>query len=155
MLQLFSPIAVGLLAPVSFLVHSSTVNPASLTPSRPLPIAHQDVSDGTIRGRIHHDPNDSPFARQPGLTWFHLYSEDDAITLTNCNFSLLIYNSQNQQIAKPELSETEMEGHRERPITASVTFPEAGIYQVVLTGQPKEAGKFQSSRIAAPIVDRS
>ncbi|WP_088893898.1 hypothetical protein [Leptolyngbya ohadii] len=155
MLQSLSSIAVALVAPTSLLIHSPSVNPEPLfAPSRPLLIAHQDVRDGTINGRLHLDPDDSPFAGQPSLTWFHLYSGNDAITLANCNCNLLVYDAQNQQVAKPELSETEMEGHRERPITASITFPKAGTYQVVLTGQPKAEGEFQPFRIAVPIVVR-
>lgn len=155
MFQSLSTIVIGLVAPASFLMPSPVVNPnPARVPAQPLLMAHQDVRDGSINGRLHLNPNDSPFAGQPSLTWFHLYSGDDAITLANCNCSLLVYNPQNQQIAKPELSETEMEGHRERPITANITFPEAGIYQVVLTGQPKEEGEFQPFRIAVPIVVR-
>lgn len=169
MLQPISSLAIGLIAPTSLLlnpsmVDSSVVNPSPLNrsphssielpQSPPLLIAHQNVKDGEVSGRIHLDPDDSPFAGQPSFSWFHLYSPDGAITLANCNCSLLIYDSQNRQIAKPELSETEMEGHDERPMTASITFPGAGVYQVVLTGQPKEEGEFQSFEIAVPITVR-
>lgn len=169
MLQPLSSIAIGLIAPTSLLLNPPVVNPSvvdpallnrSPNPSIELPqspsfvIAHQNVRDGDVYGRIHLDPDDSPFAGQPSFTWFHLYSEEDAITLANCNCNLLVYDSQNRQIAKPALSETEMEGHDERPITANITFPGAGVYQVVLTGQPKGEGEFQSFEIAVPITVR-
>jgi hypothetical protein len=141
MRQSISLFIAGLLVPASLLMGSSNA------------IAHQDVTVETVKATVHLEPDDSPYATIPSPTWFHLSRPDgETIPLSNCNCNLVVYDEQNQPIAYPQLSEAEVEGH-EQPITTSITFPTPGIYQLVLTGEPKE-NDFQPFELTVPVTVR-
>lgn len=141
MRQSVSWFVVGLLVPASFAV---TVVDA---------MAHQDLAIGDVNVTAHLEPDDSPRAGEPSLTWFHLTRSDgETISLSDCACDLVVYDSQNQVIAHPQLSESEVEGH-ERPITTNITFPNPGNYQLVFTGQPV-AEKFAPFEITVPVTVR-
>jgi hypothetical protein len=141
MRQSISLFVAGLLVPASLLINSSNA------------IAHQHLTVGTIQATVHLDPDDSPHATIPSLTWFHLSHPDgETIPLSNCNCNLVVYDAQNQPIAHPQLSETEVEGH-EKPISTSITFPTPGTYQLVFTGEPK-GDDFQPFELTVPVTVR-
>jgi hypothetical protein len=131
----------GLLISTSLLINSSNA------------IAHQDLTVETVQATVHLEPDDSPYAKIPSLTWFHLSHPDgETIPLSDCNCNLVVYDAQNQPIAQPQLSEAEVEGH-ERPITTSITFPTPGAYQLVFTGEPK-GDDFQPFKLTVPVTVR-
>ncbi|NJR37546.1 MAG: hypothetical protein HC781_00295 [Leptolyngbyaceae cyanobacterium CSU_1_4] len=141
MRQSISLFVAGLLAPASLLVSSLNA------------IAHQHMMVGTVQATVHLEPDDSPYAKIPSLTWFHLsHPQGETIPLANCNCNLVVYDSRNQPIAYPQLSEADVEGH-ERPISTSITFPTPGLYQLVLTGEPK-GDSFQPFELTVPVTVR-
>jgi hypothetical protein len=141
MRQSISLFIAGLLVPASLLINSSNA------------IAHQDITVSTVQATIHLEPDDSPYAKVPSLTWFHLSHPDgETIPLSDCNCNLVVYDAQNQPIAQPQLAEAEVEGH-ERPISTSITFPTAGTYRLVLTGESK-GDDFQPFELAVPVTVR-
>lgn len=141
MRQAISLFVASLLVPANLLINSSNA------------IAHQHMTAGTIQATVHLEPDDSPQSKVPSLTWFHLSHPDgEAISLSSCTCNLVVYNAQNQPIAYPQLSETEVEGH-ERPISTSITFPAPGTYQLVFTGEPKE-DEFQPFELTIPVIVR-
>lgn len=132
----------GLIVPVGFLIGSSTAT------------AHQHMMVGDVQATVHLEPDDSPYAGQPSFTWVHLSDANgDTIPLVDCACSLVVYDSQNQPIANPQLSESEVEGH-ESPMTTNITFPDAGTYQLVFTGQPKAENAFEPFELTVPITVR-
>lgn len=141
MYSFISRFVAGLLVPASFVVSIAAVN------------AHEDLSIGNVDVTTHLEPDDSPYAGEPSFTWFHLTRTDgEAIALSDCTCELTVYDSQNQVIARPPLSETDVDGH-ERPITTHITFPNPGSYELVFTGQPV-AGKFEPFEIIVPVTVR-
>ena len=122
--------------------------------SSPAAIAHQDYTAGTITAMVHLEPDDSPHAGKPTSTWIHLMgANEQTIRLADCACNLTVYDSQKQPIANPELSETTVAGH-EHPLSASITFPSAGDYQMVLTGQSK-SNQFEPFELDVPVKVRA
>ena len=127
--------------------------PASLSIAALSAIAHQHLSIGDVQATVHLEPDDSPHAGQPSLTWFHLMRSDgETVPLADCTCNVVVYDSQNQPIAQPQLAEAEVEGH-ERPIATNITFPNPGTYQLVLTAQPKE-DQFKPFELKIPVTVR-
>jgi hypothetical protein len=120
----------------------------------PTAIAHQDYTAGAVTAMVHLEPDDSPQAGKPSPTWIHLVRGDEqTIGLSDCACNLTVYDSQQQAIANPELSETTVAGH-DRPLSASITFPSAGDYQLVLTGQSK-SNQFEPFELDVPVKVRA
>jgi hypothetical protein len=116
-------------------------------------IAHQQMNFGNIQATVHLDPNDSPYARVPSFTWFHLKRPDgETIPLSDCDCALTVYNSQNQLVLQPQLAELTVEGH-EKPITTSITFPDSGAHRLVLTGRSR-TNSFEPFQLSISIVVR-
>lgn len=117
-------------------------------------IAHQQTMISNVQAVVHLEPDDSPYAGEPSFTWFHLINaNDETIPLADCTCNLVVYDSQNQPIANPQLSEADVEEH-ERPITTTITFPSAGSYQLVFTGQPKQENLFEPFELTVPVTVR-
>lgn len=119
----------------------------------PAAIAHQDLTVSDVRATIHLQPDDSPYAGEPSFTWFHLTTADaETIPLANCDCKLAVYNAENRLVSFPPLEESEVEGH-EQPITTTITFPEAGRYQLVLTGESVN-NQFAPFELTVPVEVR-
>ncbi|MBW4472161.1 MAG: hypothetical protein KME45_17410 [Stenomitos rutilans HA7619-LM2] len=105
-------------------------------------IAHQEQTGASVGVMIHLDPNDSPYASKPTLTWFMLTRRGgNMISPTTCNCRVTVYDGRNQAIARSlPLSTMELEGHQKghRAIRTTITFPKPGAYTVVLSGQAKD-----------------
>lgn len=116
-------------------------------------IAHQPIELENIRATVHLDPQDSPYARVPSVTWFHLTRPNgETVSLSDCDCALTVYNSQNQSIVQPQLTESSVEGH-ERPITTRIIFPNSGTYRLVLTGRSK-TNSFEPFQLTVPVTVR-
>ncbi len=117
-------------------------------------IAHQQQAISQIKATVHLEPDDSPYAGKPSLTWFHLTdSKDETVALSDCRCQLVVYDSQNQPIAYPQLSESDIAGH-EKPITTTITFPSAGVYEMVFTGQ-STTDRFEPFELRVPVTVRA
>ncbi|MBW4693657.1 MAG: hypothetical protein KME27_18080 [Lyngbya sp. HA4199-MV5] len=112
-----------------------------LTFALPL-IAHQEKAGESVGVMIHLDPDDSPYAGKPTLTWFMLTRPGGSMVApTTCNCRVAVYNARNQAIARNlPLSTMALEGHQKghRAIRTTITFPQSGAYTVVLTGQAND-----------------
>jgi hypothetical protein len=127
--------------------------PASLFIDTPSLIAHQHLTVGDIKATVHLVPDDSPYAGKPSLTWFHLMRADgETVPLSDCNCSLVVYDAQDQAIARPQLAETAVEGH-EKPIGTTLTFPNAGQYELVFTGA-SNSDAFNPFELKVPVTVR-
>lgn len=124
--------------------------PASIFTAPTTAIAHQGLQSGDVEAVVHLQPNDSPYAGEASLTWFHLTrSNGETIPLSDCACSLVVYNAQNQAIAQPELTDAAVSEHAQ-PISTNITFPAAGNYQLVLTGQSK-SNSFSDFELTVPV----
>jgi len=142
MRQAISWVVAGLLFPTSLLINSSSA------------IAHQHRMIGDVQATVHLEPDDSPYAGESSFTWFHFTDTNgETIPLADCTCNLVVYDSQNQPIANPQLSESDVEGH-ERPITTNITFPSAGTYQLVFTGEPKQENAFEPFELTVSVTVR-
>lgn len=63
--------------------------------------AHQEKIGTSIGAMIHLDPDDSPYAGKPTLTWFMLSRPGGSMVApTTCNCRAAVYNARNQAIAQ-------------------------------------------------------
>ena len=109
-------------------------------------IAHQVEISGSVGGTIHIEPNDTPRAGEENLTWFALTKRGgQTIPLSACDCSLAIYTQPyregDEAIATPDLRAVSAEGYNGIP-GADITFPTAGAYELILTGNPATSGAF-------------
>lgn len=149
MRQAISSFAAGLLIPAGLMLAS------------PAAIAHQSTSLGGVKATVHLEPDDSPYAGQPSLTWFHFVRPDgETVSLSDCNCRLVVYDSQNQPIAQPQLGEAPVEEHGQghgqghiQPITTSIVFPTPGTYQLVFTAESR-AKAFEPFEMTVPVTVR-
>jgi hypothetical protein len=104
-------------------------------------LAHQIQIDRTVGAIQHLEPNDTPRSGEPTLVWFALTRQGGIpIPLADCDCRLSLYPASQQPepaaIATPPLSPYSPPGHRDIP-SAQVTFPQVGLYRLVLAGEPK------------------
>ncbi|MBE9179211.1 hypothetical protein IQ268_11625 [Oculatella sp. LEGE 06141] len=109
--------------------------------------AHKVQTSGDIGGTQHIEPNDTPRAGEPSLTWFALTRQGgEVLPLEACDCSLAVYKQpyteQDAPILESALEPISTEGYQNIP-SAEITFPEVGAYEVVLRGQPRAEGDFQ------------
>ncbi|MEM9904999.1 MAG: hypothetical protein AAF921_08250 [Cyanobacteria bacterium P01_D01_bin.44] len=115
----------------------------------PLPVApllaHKVELDGTIGATLHIEPNDTPRAGEPALTWFALTKRGGAsVTLTDCDCQLAVFSqSESEPVLEPELKAVNAEGYEDIP-GADINFPSVGAYELVLTGAPVSGDGFEA-----------
>ncbi|NJP12035.1 MAG: hypothetical protein HC866_23290 [Leptolyngbyaceae cyanobacterium RU_5_1] len=137
----------------------STVCGFSIAPLIIVPplIAHQQQNAANVEVMIHLDPDDSPFAGKPTLTWFMLMRNNgDMIAPANCNCRVTAYDSGNKAIAHHlPLSTIQLEGHKKghQGIRTTITFPKPGSYTVVLSGQARD-NSFNPFELKFPVTVR-
>lgn len=120
--------------------------------------AHQKlVSSGDIAVMAHFDPNDLPYARKSSDTWFMLMRRGgEMISPANCDCRVSVYDSRNRAIAEQlPLSTKPIEGHQKghELIRTAITFPMAGAYTVVLSGQSRDKS-FAPFELKVPVTVR-
>ncbi len=119
-------------------------------------VAHEVEVSGDIGGTLHIEPNDSPIAGAASLAWFALNRRGgQPIRLSDCNCSLAVYaqprRPSDSPIQQPSLTAKAVEGRSGVP-SASITFPRAGSYELVLKGQPVTSGDFSSFELRFPVT---
>ncbi len=120
--------------------------------------AHQKMmTDGDVGAMIHLDPDDSPYAKKPTLTWFMLMRRSgNMISGSNCDCRVAAYDSRNRAIAHHlPISLMPLEGHQKEHevIRTMITFPKPGRYTVILTGQSKDES-FAPFELKFPVTVR-
>lgn len=104
--------------------------------------AHNVKTSGNVAALFHLEPNHNPKAGDPSKIWFALTKQGgEAIALDQCNCKITVYSNQ-QALFQPPLSPLNAERYKALP-SAVVMFPKAGIYQVEITGTPKQEGAFE------------
>lgn len=129
------------LLPISLLI---ALSGAFVT--QPQPLAHEVQLSNEVGGTLHIEPNDNPKAGTASLTWIALTRRGgQPIPLADCSCKLSVYaqpySAGDAPIQQPTLSATSAEGRAGIP-SATITFPLAGAYELVLQGSPTAAGAF-------------
>ena len=118
--------------------------------------AHEVEVSGDVGGTMHIEPNDTAQAGKATLAWFALNRRGGwPIPLADCNCTLVVYAMPHSPsatpIQQPTLSAVSIEGRSGVP-SASLTFPRAGAYEIILKGQPNAAGAFSPFELRFPVT---
>jgi hypothetical protein len=113
----------------------------------PLAAAHKVEVAVDVGGTLHIEPNDNPRAGEPTQAWFALTRKGGkVIPLQQCNCQLAVYAEPHipdePALIEPSLKPVNAERYQGIP-GADITFPEAGIYQLQLSGKPRAGETFQ------------
>lgn len=103
--------------------------------------AHVRKTDGSITVLFHADPTDDPVAGQPAELYFGITDTTGRFSMDECNCSLTIANGE-KQILNTILS-TSVSNPSIFNFSVPFIFPEASVYQIIMTGTPKVKGAFQ------------
>lgn len=113
--------------------------------------AHKTEVSGDIAGTWHVDPDHSPIAGEPAQIWIALTQRGGiVIPLDQCDCQLSITQGDSSEAAPvltPPLEAIAVEQYQGIP-GANFVFPDAGQYQLVLTGQPKNEASFQPFQLS-------
>jgi hypothetical protein len=114
-------------------------------------LAHNIQTSGEVGALFHLEPNHNPKAGEPATVWFALTRKGGTpIRLTDCNCQLQVLQN-DQIVAQPTLQAIDAEQNRGVP-SAIVTFPQAGLYQLVIRGQPKTEALFPPFQFTYPVT---
>ena len=119
-------------------------------------LAHQVEVSKDVGATIHLEPNDTPRAGKPTLTWFALTRKGGkVIPLAQCKCELEIYaqpyRKGDNPIYQPRLKTVSAEGYQDIP-AADITFPRVGGYELILKGSPVVSGDFTPFELRFPIT---
>jgi hypothetical protein len=121
----------------------SLVNPSLL--------AHNVKTNANVGVTFHIEPNHSPRAGETAIAWFALTRQGgELIPLDRCDCNLAVYaqSSPNQPILNPELEAISPEAQYQDIPGAKIVFPEAGIYQLEMSGTPKADAEFEPFKLS-------
>ncbi|MBW4442341.1 MAG: hypothetical protein KME10_14115 [Plectolyngbya sp. WJT66-NPBG17] len=115
-------------------------------------LAHNVKTEGNVAATFHIEPNHNPKAGEASKAWFALTKPGgEVIPLDRCNCQLKI-TSNKQTIAQPTLKAISAEQYKGIP-GAEVTFPQAGIYTLEISGTPKvDADEFNAFKFAYDVT---
>lgn len=99
--------------------------------------AHTLKTDGAISAVLHFQPDDTPMSGKP--TEYALFLNDSTkhFLLSDCDCVMIIEKDGTTISSKP------MQLNSQNIIGGSITFPEAGAYEVTFQGAPANSGAFQ------------
>ena len=114
--------------------------------------AHNVKTDADVGATFHIEPNHNPRAGEPTRAWFALTrAGGKLIPLTECDCQLAVYSQSSPEgeepLLEPTLEGISAEQYKEIP-GAEITFPEAGSYELRLTGKPKSDNSFQPFQLS-------
>lgn len=116
---------------------------ASLAPAA---IAHNIQVDGTIGATFHIEPNHNPRAGEPATAWFALTKAGgELLGFAQCDCRLQVYNraaNPDTPVLTPPLKAIAAEQYSDIP-GAEIVFPQAGIYELEISGSPKSGTEFE------------
>ncbi|HHP7232542.1 MAG TPA: hypothetical protein ACFCUY_16995 [Xenococcaceae cyanobacterium] len=115
-------------------------------------LAHNIKIDGNVGVTFHIEPDHSPRAKEPSQAWFVLTRQGGGIIpLAECDCQLNVYNSENQIVQTPALIPLSPEQYQNVP-GADIIFPNAGIYNLELTGEPLNSNNFLPFSVTYPVT---
>ena len=109
-------------------------------------VAHNVEISNDVAATFHIEPNHNPRAGKPTQAWFALTRRGGKIIpLSQCNCELNVYtlprSAEAQPILNPTLQAISVEKYQEIP-GANLTFPQAGAYELEITGTAKDGNSF-------------
>lgn len=109
--------------------------------------AHKVEVSGDIAALWHIEPNHSPKSGEPAQVWIALTQKGGAIVpLEQCDCTLTVYSVPRTEdeppVLEPPLEAISAEQYQGIP-GAEVVFPEAGEYELQLSGAPQAGADFQ------------
>ncbi len=118
--------------------------------------AHTVKVSRDVAATFHLEPNHNPRAGVPSLTWFVLTRRGGAlIPFSQCNCQVAVYavpRAKNARpLLRPALQALNVEGYQGVPGT-QIVFPNAGQYEIVISGSPKSSANFQPFSINYSVV---
>lgn len=120
-------------------------------------LAHNVKTNIDVGVTFHIEPDHSPQIGQESQAWFALTRKGGGlIPLAQCDCELNVYldsdrNSQEKPLLTPTLISLSPEKYQNIP-GANLVFPKPGIYQLELTGKPKETGDFTPFQVTYPVT---
>ena len=116
-------------------------------------LAHNVKISGDVGATFHIEPNHNPRAGEANQAWFALTRQGgESIPLEECKCKLQVYSqSQAEPILSPPLQPISVEKYQDIP-GAEVIFPEAGIYQLEISGVPKSGIDFQPFKLTYSVT---
>lgn len=106
--------------------------------------AHVLLTDGSIGAVLHIDPADDPIAGQPATFFYDFKDKEEKFDISRCECQVSITKDKVNLITD-FLIPTQTGG------SFNYTFPEKGVYTVILTGKPLDGRAFQSFALADTI----
>jgi len=103
--------------------------------------AHVLKSDGSIGAIIHINPEDNPIVGEPATFFFEFKDKENKFQPSGCDCRATIVKS-GEELFSENLFANTGTANLNTPVF-SFTFPEKGIYQVRITGNPINGGNFQ------------
>jgi len=122
-----------------------------------LVLAHNVKTNIDVGVTFHIEPDHSPQTGQESQAWFALTRKGgELIPLTKCDCELNVYlesdrNSSEEPVLTPNLISLSPEKYQNIP-GANLIFPTPGIYQLELTGKPKETDDFSPFQVSYPVT---
>jgi hypothetical protein len=136
---------------ISVLIFASTLISApviaqTVTQKVTQTVAHNVEISNEVAATFHITPDHNPQAGKQSQAWFALTRRGgQSIPLSDCNCALNIYAvpraADAQPIMQPELVPIDVEKYQEIP-GANIAFPQAGAYELEITGTPKDGSSF-------------
>lgn len=119
-------------------------------------IAHDVETTQDIGATFHIEPNDAPRANKPQLAWFALTQKGGKIIpLTQCNCKLAVRAEPHQEgsppLLEPPLKEISIKRYQGIP-GAEIVFPQAGAYELELSGTPKAGATFKPFELSYEVT---
>ena len=109
--------------------------------------AHTIKVSGDVAALFHIEPNHNPQAGKPSLAWFALTRKGgQLIPFQQCNCQLAVYPEPHKKGAPPlmKLTLKPVSANKYQGIPgADITFPQAGIYELELSGTPQAGASFK------------
>ena len=120
--------------------------------------AHEVEVSGDVAATFHLEPNHNPKAGENAEVWFALTRRGGAIIpLEQCNCKLAVYRqprkAEDSPMMTPTLKAISAEKYRGIP-GADVVFPQAGSYELELSGTPKKQGDFKPFKLSYSVTVR-
>ncbi|MDX1977842.1 MAG: hypothetical protein SFT94_09215 [Pseudanabaenaceae cyanobacterium bins.68] len=117
-------------------------------------IAHNLQVREDVAVTFHLEPNHNPKVNRPAQTWFLLtQAGGKIIPFSQCHCQLQVVALQPKTVKSfiPPLQAVTAERYRGIP-GATFKFPQVGLYELQLTGKPKNGGSFQPFRVSYKVT---
>jgi hypothetical protein len=107
--------------------------------------AHILQTDGAISVLLHTNPDDDPIIGKPADLLFLVSDRTSGFTTANCNCAITISKDNKQLLGGPLTKVDSL--NTIFGFSQPFTFPQKGIYTVVVTGSPKTPKSFQNFQV--------